>query len=181
MNSKDLILFVLAGGSATGYDIKKRIETEFSIFMDVSASGTYPALTELARSKLVCFERIEQESRPAKKLYRITEKGRDYLSDILLKNKLNEIYQCDALFLISLAEQLPRERILSCVDEMLRHGKVVICVLEDRLANAEECGRSGMALSLRVLLASVRARNEQLALERANFETLTEEKRASVA
>lgn len=76
MNTKELLLSVLMSGPATGYDIKKTMENEVSTLLDVSLSNLYPALNELATEGLVTFKKVEQDNRPNKKVYELTDAGR---------------------------------------------------------------------------------------------------------
>jgi len=73
LNTKELLLSVLMAGPATGYDIKKTMESDVSKLLDVSLSNLYPALNELASEGLVSCRKVEQDSRPNKKIYELTE------------------------------------------------------------------------------------------------------------
>ncbi len=75
MDVKTLCLGVLSMGDASGYEIKKVFENAFSHFYVAGFGSIYPALAELTREGLVVCSDIEQEKRPAKKVYQLTEKG----------------------------------------------------------------------------------------------------------
>ena len=117
MNTKELLLSVLMAGPATGYDIKKTLEQEVSKIVDVTISNIYPALNELAAEGLVTFERVEQENRPNKKVYEITEAGRTVCIDALMTCDARQRLRSEFMFMLSFAPYLPRSR----VAELLQH------------------------------------------------------------
>lgn len=117
MNTKELLLSVLMGGPATGYDIKKILEQEVSKIVDVTISNIYPALNELAEEGLVTFERVEQESRPNKKVYEISAAGRAVCIDALMTRDARHRLRSEFMFMLSFAPYLPRSR----VAELLEH------------------------------------------------------------
>lgn len=75
MDIKTLCLGVLSLGEASGYEIKKFFEDGFSHFYVAGFGSIYPALAQLTREGYVTCSDIEQEKRPAKKVYRITDAG----------------------------------------------------------------------------------------------------------
>ena len=111
MNTKELLLSVLMGGPATGYDIKKIMEQDISELLDVSLSNLYPALNELAAEGLVTFEKVEQDNRPNKKVYELTEAGRRACLDALMTGTAKHKLRSEFLFILSFAPFLPRERV----------------------------------------------------------------------
>lgn len=119
MNTKELLLSVLMTGPATGYDIKKVLEHEVSQVVDVTISNIYPALNELADEGLVTYERIEQESRPTKKVYAITAKGRDACLHTLMTVNARHKLRSEFMFILSFAPYLPRRRVKELFDERL--------------------------------------------------------------
>jgi PadR family transcriptional regulator AphA len=58
-----------------GYEIKKVFEEAFSHFYVAGFGSIYPALAELTHEGHVTCSDIEQEKRPAKKVYHLTESG----------------------------------------------------------------------------------------------------------
>lgn len=68
------VLSLLVGGDKYGYELTERISAEMSI-----ASGTlYPILRKLKEDDYVTTYLVESESGPARKYYRLTDKGREY-------------------------------------------------------------------------------------------------------
>lgn len=119
MNTKELLLSVLMMGPATGYDIKKILEQEVSKIVDVTISNIYPALNELADEGLVTFERVEQENRPNKKVYEITDAGRAACIDTLMTCDARQRLRSEFMFILSFAPYLPRSRLKELLDQRL--------------------------------------------------------------
>jgi len=122
-------------GPATGYDIKKILEQEVSKIVDVTISNIYPALNELAGEGLVTFERVEQESRPNKKVYEITDAGREVCIDALMTQDAKQSLRSDFMFMLSFAPYLPRARVAELLEQRLA-DTVATCRSLDELENA---------------------------------------------
>ena len=68
------VLSQLVWGDKYGYELTERISVEMSI-----ASGTlYPILRKLKEDDYVTTYLVESESGPARKYYKLTEKGKQY-------------------------------------------------------------------------------------------------------
>lgn len=72
------VLSQLARGDKYGYELTERISGQMSI-----ASGTlYPILRKLKAEDYVTTYLVESESGPARKYYKLTDKGRQYQTDV---------------------------------------------------------------------------------------------------
>lgn len=72
------VLSQLVGGDKYGYELTEKISGEMSI-----AGGTlYPILRKLKEDEYVNTYLVESGSGPARKYYRLTEKGRQYQSAV---------------------------------------------------------------------------------------------------
>ncbi|KAB7739337.1 hypothetical protein F2P47_12970 [Parvibaculum sedimenti] len=119
MNTKELLLSVLMSGPATGYDIKKVLENEVSEVVDVTISNIYPALNELAAEGLVSCERVEQENRPNKKVYAITDAGREVCLHALMTSPARHRLRSEFMFILSFAPYLPKSRAAELLEQRL--------------------------------------------------------------
>jgi DNA-binding PadR family transcriptional regulator len=81
MAHKYLILGLLAERPMTGYDIKKHVKAVLSSVMNASYGTLYPALHKLLQDGAVEMQEVPQKGRPAKKIYRITTRGRAELEE----------------------------------------------------------------------------------------------------
>ncbi len=131
MNTKELLLSVLMAGPATGYDIKKILEQEVSKIVDVTISNIYPALNELAEEGLVTFERVEQESRPNKKVYEISAAGRAVCIDALMTRDARQRLRSEFMFMLSFAPYLPRSRVAELLEHRLTGTAAANASLDD--------------------------------------------------
>ncbi|MDO8289264.1 MAG: PadR family transcriptional regulator [Parvibaculum sp.] len=125
MNTKELLLSVLMTGPATGYDIKKILEQEVSEIVDVTVSNIYPALNELAEEGLVRYERVEQEGRPNKKVYELTEEGRAVCLEVMMTCDARQRLRSDFMYMLSYAPYLPRARVAELLNQRMADSKVV--------------------------------------------------------
>jgi len=90
------ILGLLTYGPMSGYDIRQLFENSLSFFWNESYGQIYPTLKGLVEAGLVTVELEQQQDRPDRKLYTITEQGvkelRAYLAEppraSLVRNEL---------------------------------------------------------------------------------------------
>jgi PadR family transcriptional regulator, regulatory protein AphA len=73
------ILGLLADEPRSGYDIKKEVEERLSHFWSESFGHIYPMLRRLHERGLVDLTVQQQEGRPDRKVYSLTEEGREAL------------------------------------------------------------------------------------------------------
>jgi DNA-binding PadR family transcriptional regulator len=83
MDVKTVCLGMLTDGPASGYDLKKHFESSFAHFFAAGYGSIYPALSSLSEQGLVDCEEIPQDGKPNRKVYRITEPGREFLLEAL--------------------------------------------------------------------------------------------------
>lgn len=86
-NTKFAVLGILALGPHTGYDIKQHMDQSTSYFWNENYGQIYPSLAELLDNSDINLEVIRQDGKPDKKLYRITDQGRETLSQWLSQPK----------------------------------------------------------------------------------------------
>ena len=111
MDIKTLCLGVLSLGEASGYEIKKFFEDGFSHFYVAGFGSIYPALAQLTRDGLVTCSDIQQERRPAKKVYRITEAGASLFQRELMQTHPTHKVRSDFLLQLIFAPFLSEERL----------------------------------------------------------------------
>jgi DNA-binding PadR family transcriptional regulator len=141
MDVKTLCLGVLTEGDKTGYEIKQRFEEAFSHFFGAGFGSIYPALAELSRRGLVTCRSVEQDKRPAKKVYSLTAAGHRVLIDELLATPPRHKVRSEFLVLVYFAHLLPPERLAAIVDQMIAHWEPLVAEIE---ACAEASGTPGM-------------------------------------
>lgn len=124
MNTRMLCLGVLTMGNASGYDIGKKLEQVFGNFIDVAASGVYPALRALYEEGLVDYQAVEQDALPNKKVYTITEQGHEAFRAALGELPPRHRIRSQFVLLLFYAELLSGDRLAAVLEERkteLRH------------------------------------------------------------
>lgn len=135
MDIKTLCLGVLSMGDASGYEIKKFFEDAFSHFYVAGFGSIYPALSQLAKEGHVTCIDVEQERRPAKKVYRITESGKALFNNELAQEHPTHKVRSDFLLQMVFAPFLSSERL----EEVL---KLRSADIEAELKHIEKCMES---------------------------------------
>lgn len=80
------LLGLLARESASGYDLLRQMQAPVGYFWQAQHSQIYPELARLEAAGLITHERVEQQERPAKKVYSITEAGYAALQSWVTRN-----------------------------------------------------------------------------------------------
>ncbi|MBL4786398.1 MAG: PadR family transcriptional regulator [Cohaesibacteraceae bacterium] len=117
MNVRTLCLAILYFGDATGYEIKKlSMEGKYSHFVDASFGSIYPALNRLESAELVtCREEI-QPGKPARKVYSITEAGKQEFLKALSEPPKEDVFRSEFLLIAICAEIVGPEHISRALD-----------------------------------------------------------------
>lgn len=124
MNTQTLILAILNFEDASGYEIKKQSsEGAFSYFVDISFGSIYPTLAKLeADGKVTC--RIEsQNGKPDKKIYSITDKGRQEFISSLAQPPALDKFKSEFLLFSMNANMAPTELLEQAIEDRIKHIK----------------------------------------------------------
>ncbi len=119
MDVKTVCLGMLTDGDASGYDMKKCFESSFGHFFPAGYGSIYPALATLARDGFVEFELVPQEGKPDRKVYRITEKGRDALMEGLSNPNPSHKIRSEFLATLWFAHLMTEEQVNAVLDNKL--------------------------------------------------------------
>ena len=138
MDVKTLCLGVLTEGDQTGYEIKQRFEEGFRHFFVAGYGSIYPALAELTRRGLVHCTNVEQESRPDKKVYGITESGRRCLIEELLATPPRHKVRSEFLVLIYFAHLLPPAAVARIIEQMIGEWQSMLAHIESCVFSGED-------------------------------------------
>ena len=120
MDVKTVCLGMLTDGEASGYDLKKEFESSFSHFFAAGYGSIYPALNALARDGLVECQHIPQEGKPDRKVYRITESGREHLLAALQNPCPSHKVRSEFLATMCFAHLMSREQIETVLDNRVK-------------------------------------------------------------
>lgn len=138
MDIKTLCLGILTMGEASGYEIKQVFEDAFSHFYVAGYGSIYPALADLTRNGYITVSDIEQQKRPAKKVYCLTQSGRESFNAALTDTHPHHRVRSDFLVLMIFAHLLPVEKITQIFDTRLADIERQIDEIESCL-NEEDC------------------------------------------
>lgn len=122
MNVRTLCLAVLHFKDASGYEIRKlSVEGSFSYFGDVSFGSIYPTLAKLEDEGLVTAREETHPGKPARKIYSITESGREALRGDLSRPQAPDIFRSEFLLIAVCAPILPKAVVAAAVDRAIEH------------------------------------------------------------
>ena len=77
MALRHAILASLKYGEASGYDLAKQFDVTVANFWSATPQQLYRELEKMSADGLVSARLVEQERRPNKRLYSLTERGRE--------------------------------------------------------------------------------------------------------
>ena len=133
MNVKTLCLSILYEAESTGYEIRKMsVEGECSYFVDASYGSIYPALARLEAEGLVTSRTEQQAGKPAKKIYAITDAGRQAFIGSLFERLGEDEFRSEFLLFARFVTELPaalvelrlRERLQMLADQIAELDKI---------------------------------------------------------
>jgi len=113
-----VILGILSNTPRTGYDIHKLVKTRMGSFWDIGFSQIYPTLRMIEKEGFIT-KRVEINERGQnRKVYSITNEGKNELKIWLTKPAKPETFKFEALLKIAFGEQVPKEQIIKHVEEI---------------------------------------------------------------
>jgi len=112
MDLRSTILGLLDWQPASGYDLKRIISGSEIFYWSGNNNQIYKSLLELQRAGLVTCQVQEQENLPAKKIYTISEAGRQELQRSLLEEPQLPENHKNFLIQLAWAEQLSDAQVL---------------------------------------------------------------------
>ena len=128
-----VILGLLCKEPLYGYEIKRIIEEHMGDWTDIKFGSIYFALARLnGEGKVVVEKEVRGGKRPARRVYRITEKGRGEYLDLLRTlwtERKHVLYPLDIA--VCFIDSLPKQ-------EILQYIKVQICAYQDALMHLNE-------------------------------------------
>lgn len=125
MSLEHAILGFLQYKPMSGYDLKKIFDTSVQHFWPADQSQIYRTLNRLADRNWVENEIVPQEDRPDRKLYYITQAGKEELTQWLATPQPREDHRSAALIQVFFAAQLDDEHVLEIFERranMIRQG-----------------------------------------------------------
>jgi PadR family transcriptional regulator AphA len=137
MDVKTVCLGMLSNGDASGYDLKKHFECSFGHFFPAGYGSIYPALATLARNGLVEFEEIPQDGKPDRKVYSITEKGREELMRGLDHENPSHKVRSEFLATLWFANLLSDQQVNTIFDNKLEELDKTCALIDEYMTHVE--------------------------------------------
>jgi DNA-binding PadR family transcriptional regulator len=137
MSLKIAILGLLSIKPSTGYDIKTDFKNSINFIWNSDQTQIYKTLSEMIDENLVYSTTVHQNSKPSKKVYEITETGREQLRLWLLKPLKQKNQRNQELLQFFFLGQLTKEEILNNLKRMKKGIEKNLAALSFVKQNAE--------------------------------------------
>jgi len=155
MNVRTLCLAILACGESTGYEIRKLVsDGHFSHFVDASFGSIYPALTRMENEALVVSREEIQDGKPNRKVYSITEAGREEFLVALSKPAQKDIFKSEFLLLAMCAELMSVEHVVRAIDMQIAYLENELELIDSAVREVDFNGADWVADYGRTCLSS---------------------------
>lgn len=177
MDVKTLCLGALSIEDATGYDIKQMFESTFNHFQHASYGSIYPALKQLESEGLVSCREEAGDRHLTRKVFSISEQGRQTFVDALEATPPVEQIRSDLLVLLFFAHLLPTEVLRSKLDQVEKEYRRKLDYLESIL----ECEAHTAGIRITIELGIHVFREKLDFLNRKREGLLADHKKAPVA
>lgn len=162
MDVKELCLGVLSMNEATGYDIKKYFEKSFRHFFAAGYGSIYPALADLSKKGLVECREQAQDKRPDKKIYQLTDKGREAFRQAITKAKPRHKIRSQYLVLMYFAHMLSPDRLRDIMFERVKEIEELIEWLEEGSQEDQHRGMPGVEFTIGFGLHTLKAARDYI-------------------
>ena len=141
MNVRTVCLAILHFSDATGYEIKKMsTEERFSYFVDASFGSIYPALSRLQDDGCVTVREEYESGKPPRKIYSITDKGRQELVESLQVVPRPDSFKSEFLLTAMCSELIDRETLVTAIDKRINDLEAKL----DMLKSVDACSAEGL-------------------------------------
>ena len=129
-SSMEVLLGLLAIESMSGYDLGLTIRESVGHFWNESYGQIYPNLKKLAGGGFVTCRTERQKGKPDRRIYSITEKGRERLVEWLAVPPQPEIPRNELLLKLFFGEQVPTQILIRYVKRMAEERRALLELLE---------------------------------------------------
>ncbi len=138
-----VILAGLVRGPRSGYDLTQWMRSETSHYFTVGHNRIYPALSELERDGLVEHEVVPSDRGPERKVYSVTEAGREALLSWVDSPVAERQVRDEQLVKVLCYGFLPTERALARLEEVKALHEEKLARYEGYQRELEEERRDG--------------------------------------
>lgn len=135
MTLPHIILGMLRKTPKSGYDLKKELENVIHFFWEADISRIYRSLSEMQKKGWVEFETVIQEDSPNKKVYSLTEAGREELKKWLAEPGKSSGSHNPFLAQLHFSDAITIDEQLQVQEQRLQSLRQDLAELERRAAN----------------------------------------------
>jgi PadR family transcriptional regulator AphA len=125
-SSMEVLLGILAIEPMSGYDLGHTIRASVGHIWNESYGQIYPNLKRLAADGFVTAKTERQKSKPDRRIYSVTEKGRERLVKWLALPPQPEIARNEFLLKLFFGERIPTEILIGWVERMIESESAVL-------------------------------------------------------
>ena len=167
MNVRTLCLAILYFGESTGYEIRKHVtEGAYCHFVEASYGSIYPALAKLEADGLVTSREEVHPGRPARKVYRITDAGREEFRRALAAPLHPDVFRSPFLLTALCAELMEPADMDRAIEGQIENMRADLTTIEDAADGSAMRGADWVNRfarhTIRASLAFIAANREEL-------------------
>ena len=131
--SKYVILGLLSIKPMSGYDMKVWIDNGISYFWCISYGQIYPALKDFVKEGMATFTTDQEEGRPEKKVYSLTDKGRSTLEEWLREpmDRSSSSYTATLTIKVYFGSCVPKEITINHLQEAISYKEATLEALQE--------------------------------------------------
>lgn len=126
VKGRDVVLGLLMEKELSGYDIKIVFEDVFTHFFDGSFGMIYPTLRQLEKEGKIKKEVVMQEGKPNKKMYFITDEGREEFYQYMKSDVEKEVLRSDFLMRMYLGDYSDTNTIRKWIEEEIERKEAYV-------------------------------------------------------
>ena len=130
MNVRTICLAILFCGDQSGYDIRKASTSgHYGFFVDASFGSIYPALNRMEEEGLVTVRLENQNGKPSRKVYSITEKGREAFVLELLQPHRADIFRSEFLLISIFSHLIGPKAMQTAIDRQIEFYEEELAII----------------------------------------------------
>ncbi len=129
-----LLLGLLLDGKKHGYQLNESFKHSFSMYADLKKSTAYYTLNKLEKDGYVIHETEREGNRPERRVYELTDTGRDHFFDLLRQNlsDFSRTYYDDDVG-IAFMNGLSKQEVKNLLSEKQKKAQAALKLYQDHL------------------------------------------------
>ena len=141
MALRHAVLAALLEGEASGYELAKRFDVSVANFWSATPQQLYRELDRLEADGLLAARVVEQQRRPNKRVFALTDAGRDELAAYTAEPARPMAVRDDLVVKVQALDGGDHEAVRDAIAERLEHARAKLA-LYDRLREGLLAGRT---------------------------------------